>query len=275
MTGAAGFRGGNQVGIRQVMAEVKPEDKSNKANPKAGGASPYPAELRVWRHWSGADWQGCARSIPGCFQPVFALVLGLQREGKVVAMVGDGINDSPAIAQADLGVAIGAGTDIAVEAADMVLVRSQLMDVHLALDICRATFNRIRLNFLFSLGYNTLGIPIAAGALFPFARQRLPPEVAAFAMALSSVSVVLSSLHLKRYRPPSPLDTARPQAPRSFALHLDLCLFWIHLEIGLPSSAARTYQPPLQHSVLSVPTPQQIHSIDMPIGIRNEAQSAC
>lgn len=221
-----------QVGIRQVMAEVKPEDKSNK-------------------------------------------VLGLQREGKIVAMVGDGINDSPAIAQADLGVAIGAGTDIAVEAADMVLVRSQLMDVHLALDICRATFNRIRLNFLFSLGYNTLGIPIAAGALFPFARQRLPPEVAAFAMALSSVSVVLSSLHLKRYRPPPPLDAARPQAPRSFTLHLDLCLFWIHLEIGLPSSAARRYQTPLQHSVLSVPNPQQSHSIDMPSVVRNDVNRAC
>jgi len=97
---------------------------------------------------------------------------------------------------------VGAGTDVAMEAAGVVLVRSNLLDVVAALDISRVTFQRIRINLFFSLAYNVLGVPIAAGALFPLLRVRLPPEVAALAMALSSVSVVLSSLLLMRYRPP-------------------------------------------------------------------------
>lgn len=127
----------------------------------------------------------------------------LQREGAVVVVVGDGINDAPAMAQSDLGVAIGAGTDVAMEAAGVVLVRSNLLDVVAALDISRVTFRRIKLNLFFSLAYNAAGIPIAAGALYPLVRARLPPEVAALAMALSSVSVVLSSLALTRYVPPT------------------------------------------------------------------------
>ena len=107
------------------------------------------------------------------------------------------------MAQLDLGVAIGAGTDVAMEAAGVVLVRSNLLDVVAALDISRVTFRRIKLNLFFSLAYNAAGIPIAAGALYPLVRARLPPEVAALAMALSSVSVVLSSLALTRYVPPT------------------------------------------------------------------------
>ena len=177
-----------EVGIDRVLAEVKPQEKAN-------------------------------------------VIKKLQAEGKTVAMVGDGINDSPALAQADIGIAIGSGTDVAIETGEVILVKDDLRDVVTAIQLSGKTIHKIWQNLFWAFIYNVLAIPIAGGihllvtqgslgvpadwvisiqqnfgglgqAFYNFSQATLRPEIAGFAMAFSSVSVVLNSILLKRYTPP-------------------------------------------------------------------------
>jgi Cu+-exporting ATPase len=128
------------------------------------------------------------------------VVQNLQRQGKKVIMVGDGINDAPALVRADAGLAIGAGTDIAIESADLVLMRSDLNDAVTAIKLSRSTIRNIKQNLFWAFFYNTAGIPLAAGLLIPFTGWQLSPMFAAAAMSMSSVCVVLNALRLRRFK---------------------------------------------------------------------------
>ena len=195
---------GVAIGLLAIADMVKPESAEAVRRLQAAG-------LEVWM--LTGDRQAVAEAIGAPLgltpdrilaevrpEEKSAKVQDLQAGGAVVAMVGDGINDAPALAQADLGVAIGTGADVAVEASDITLVGDDLRSVAAAIRLSRATMRTIRQNLAWAFGYNLLLIPVAAGALFPLTGWLLSPALAAGAMALSSVSVVTNSLRLKRFR---------------------------------------------------------------------------
>jgi len=166
-----------QVGIDRVLAEVLPQDKS--------------AEVKTLQETNTEIQHGEQRKL---------FSQATKRQRRFVAMVGDGINDAPALAQADIGIAIGSGTDVAMESADIVLMRSDLLDVPTAINLSKRTIRNIKQNLFWAFGYNVLGIPIAAGLLYIFGGPLLNPVFAAAAMSLSSVSVLTNALRLKRFK---------------------------------------------------------------------------
>jgi Cu+-exporting ATPase len=160
-----------QVGISHVLSEVLPNDKANEVKKLQETKDVYEKKHRFFSQ---------------------------AMNHKCVAMVGDGVNDAPALAQADIGIAIGSGTDIAMESADIVLMRSDLMDVPAAINLSKKTIRNIKQNLAWAFGYNIIGIPVAAGVLYLFGGPLLSPVFAAAAMSLSSVSVITNALRLKK-----------------------------------------------------------------------------
>ncbi|KAB1997876.1 hypothetical protein ES319_D12G051500v1 [Gossypium barbadense] len=203
-TGILAAYDGNVIGVLGVADPLKREAAVVVEGLQKMGVRPVMVTGDNWRTAQAVAREVGIRDVRAEVMPAgkAEVVRSFQKDGSIVAMVGDGINDSPALAAADVGMAIGAGTDIAIEAADYVLMRNNLEDVITAIDLSRKTFSRIRWNYVFAMAYNVVAIPIAAGVLYPSLGIKLPPWAAGACMALSSVSVVCSSLLLRRYKKP-------------------------------------------------------------------------
>lgn len=194
--------GGRALGIVAVADTIKGESREAVAGMKALGLKTV---MLTGDNRQTAEGIRAAAGIDKAYSELLPehkvdVIRSLQAEGRTVAMIGDGINDAPALTAADVGIAIGAGTDIAVEAADVVLMRSDLRDAVTALRLGRSTLRNVKQNLFWALIYNALGIPVAAGILYPFFGITLNPMIAAAAMSFSSVSVVLNALRLNFFR---------------------------------------------------------------------------